>query len=235
MCLMSTARRENRPGKMLLCYITDRQQFPGDRGEQQLRLLEKISECTAAGVDYVQLREKDLSTRALEELARKAADAVLRGSPTKLLINSRIDVAMGCGAHGVHLPARDLPASEARAIWDRAGLAPAVIGVSTHSPEEVAQAEAHGADFALLGPVFEKDGQSNPRGLDLMQRACQRPSGAVATMPVLALGGVALENAQRCLDAGAAGIAGIRLFQESDVEGIVSALRAMRVVGTSRG
>ena len=235
MCLMSTARREQRPGQVLLCYITDRQQFPGDRGEQQLRLLEKISECTAAGVDYVQLREKDLSTRALEELARKAADAVLRGSPTKLLINSRIDVAMACGAHGVHLPARDLPASEARAIWDRAGLTPAVIGVSTHSPEEVAQAEAHGTDVAVLGPVFEKDGQRNLRGLDLLRQACQRPFGAAATMPVLALGGVTPANGQHCLDAGAAGLSGIRLFQENDVERIVSELRAMRIVGKSRG
>src|SRR5262249_35087368 len=162
----------------------------------------------------VQLREKDLSARALEELARKAADAVLRGSPARLLINSRIDVALACGAHGVNLPARDLSASEARAVWDRAGLAPAVIGVSTHSAEEVAQAEAHGADFALFGPVFEKDRESNPRGLDQLRQACRRPFGALATVPVLALGGVTLENAQRCLDAGAAGIAGIRLFQE---------------------
>jgi thiamine-phosphate pyrophosphorylase len=214
---------------MLLCYITDRKQFPGDEREQQLRLLEKISECAAATVDFIQLREKDLNTRALQELARKAADAVLRGSPTRLLINSRTDVALACGAHGVHLPARDLSASEARAIWDRAGLGPALVGVSTHSLEEVVRGEAHGADFALFGPVFEKDGEGHPRGLDELRHACQRPHVSAATMPVLALGGVTLENAQLCLDAGAAGIAGIRLFQENDVERVVSGLRALRV------
>jgi len=226
---MSTARKEPSPGPLLLCYITDRRQFPGDEREQQLRLLEKISECAAARVDFIQLREKDLNTKALEDLARKAADAVLRGSPTRLLINSRTDVALACGAHGVHLPARDLSASEARAIWDRAGLGPAVIGVSTHSPEEVARAEAHGADFALFGPVFEKDRQGNPSGLEELRRACQRRYGSEPPMPVLALGGVTLENAQLSLDAGAAGIAGIRLFQENDVERVVSGLRALRV------
>src|SRR5262245_29180645 len=137
-CLMSTARKEPSPGPLLLCYITDRKQFPGESEGQQLRMLEQISECAAAGVDFVQLREKDLSARALEELARKAVAAIPTGSATKLLINSRTDVALACGAHGVHLPARDLPASEVRAVWDRAGLTRAVIGVSTHSPEEVA-------------------------------------------------------------------------------------------------
>lgn len=226
MCLMSTARREPLPGPLLLCYITDRKQFPGDGNAQQQRLLEKISECAAAGVDFVQLREKDLSARALEELARKAVAAIPQGSATKLLINARTDVALACRAHGVHLPARDLPASEVRAIWDRAGLTAAVIGVSTHSPEEVAQAEAHGADFALFGPVFEKDGESNPGGLDQLRQACRRPYGATATMPVLALGGITRANAQRCVDAGAAGIAGIRLFQENNVARMVSGLRA---------
>jgi len=224
-CLMSTARRESSPKPLLLCYITGRNQFPGDPAGQELRLLEKISECAAAGVDFVQLREKDLSVRALEELARKALAAIPQGSVTKLLINSRTDVTLASGAHGVHLPARDLPASEARAIWNRAGRTRAVIGVSTHSPEEVAQAEAHGADSAVFGPVFEKAGEPNPGGLEQLRQACRGAYG-IATMPVLALGGVTLANAQRCLDAGAAGIAGIRLFQENDVARIGQSLPA---------
>src|SRR5262249_17809418 len=126
---------------------------------------EKISECAAAGVDFIQLREKDLSPRALEGLSRRAVAAIPAGSPAKLLINSRTDIALASGAHGVHLPAHDIPASEARVIWDRAGGSTAVIGASVHSLEEVALAEAHGADFAVFGPVFEKDGQPNPRGL----------------------------------------------------------------------
>src|SRR5437867_4509424 len=138
-----------------LYYITDRTQFSGDRAEQERRLLEKIAECAAAGIEMVQLREKDLEARALEELAFKAM-AALGASRTRLLINSRTDVALTCGAHGVHLPAHDLRASEVRAIFFQvtaagrvsgnvqSGRAP-VIGVSAHSVAEVASAEAHGA------------------------------------------------------------------------------------------
>jgi thiamine-phosphate pyrophosphorylase len=195
--------------------------------EQERRLLEKISECAAAGVDFVQLREKDLSARALEELACKAMAAIPASSATRLLINSRIDVALACGAHGVHLPARDLSPSDARVIWSRAGKAAAIIGASVHKAEEAALAEAHGADFAVFGPVFEKDGRSNPQGLEQLRRACNRPQHAEMPMPVLALGGVTVANAQLCLDAGAAGIAGIRLFQDDDVAETVSRLRAL--------
>src|SRR5262245_46677248 len=99
MCLMSTTRRDPRPGPLLLCYITDRKQFAGSQEAREQHLLAKIAECARAGVDYIQLREKDLSSRALEELAGKAVAAIPRGSKTKLLINSRTDVALACGAH----------------------------------------------------------------------------------------------------------------------------------------
>jgi thiamine-phosphate pyrophosphorylase len=230
-----------------LYYITDRAQFPGDGKEQERRLLEKIAECAAAGVDLVQLREKDLSIRALEELARKAI-AALGSSRTRLLINSRTDVALACGAHGVHLPASDLPASEARAIFSRASRAasaarsssttpviftPVVftpaIGVSAHSAAEVASAEAHGADFAVFAPVFEKVGEKgatvNREGLEQLRQICHRTDAAEPSMPVLALGGITLENAQLCVAAGAAGIAAIRLFQENSVDTVVKKLR----------
>src|SRR5258707_15728398 len=155
----------------LLCYITDRTQFPGASREQQLRLLEKIAECAAAGVDYVQLREKDLSIRELQELAQRAITVLPSASKTKLLINSRIDVALACGAHGVHLPSNDIQASEARVLFVQAGKASPVISVSCHSAQEEAMAAAHGADFAIFAPVFEKDGQKNNSGLDLLQQA----------------------------------------------------------------
>jgi thiamine-phosphate pyrophosphorylase len=219
---------------LLLYYITDRVQFPGGAKEQERGLLAKIGECAAAGVDYIQLREKDLSTRALEELAGKAVLAV-RGSRTRLLINSRSDIALASGAHGVHLPASDLTASEVRSIFDlacgdlacedRAGGRRPIIGVSAHSVAEVASAEAHGADFAVFAPVFEKEGQANAAGLEQLRLACHRADAAVPPMPVLALGGITVENAQRCIDAGAAGIAGIRLFQENEVAGILSRLK----------
>ena len=205
-----------------LHYITDRRQFAGDAAEQERRLLQKISECAAAGVDYVQLREKDLSTRALEELSRKAAAAV-RGSNTKLLINSRTDIALACGAHGVHLPGNDLQASEVRAVFARAQAAAPVIGVSAHSLADVVSAEAHGADFAVFAPVFEKAGTANAAGLEELRLICRRSQG---TMPVFALGGVTLKNARLCIEAGAAGIAGIRLFQENEVSEVVKDLRS---------
>jgi thiamine-phosphate pyrophosphorylase len=210
-----------------LYYITDRRQFSGDHHEQERRLLAKIAECAAAGAEYIQLREKDLTPRALEELARKAM-GVLGGSQTRLLINSRIDVAVACGTHGVHLPANDLAASEVRAIFARAGKSEPVIGVSTHSAADVASAEAHGASFAVFGPVFEKSGSANREGLEQLRRICHRSEAAQPPMPVWALGGITLENAQQCVAAGAAGIAGIRLFQENDVHALVKKLRSLQ-------
>jgi thiamine-phosphate pyrophosphorylase len=207
-----------------LYYITDRRQFPGERAEQERRLLAKIAECGAAEVEYIQLREKDLHGRALEDLAHKAL-AALGGSRTQLLINSRTDVALACGAHGVHLPANDLPASEVRAIFARADRNEPVIGVSTHSAAEVASAEAHGASFAVFGPVFAKNGSANSEGLEQLRAICHRTEAAQPPMPIWALGGVTLENAQQCALAGAAGIAAIRLFQLGDVHAVVKKLR----------
>src|SRR5215475_3265373 len=160
-----------------LYYITDRRQFPGDAREQERVLLEKIAECAAAGVDYIQLREKELSTRALEELAQQAK-AALGGAQTRLLINSRTDIALACGAHGVHLPGNDLQASEVRAIFERASVAAPLLAVSVHSPADVAYAEAHGADFAVFAPVFEKDGAENPAGLEQLRQICRRTVAA---------------------------------------------------------
>ena len=208
---------------LLLCYITDRQQFPGSEAQKRNQLLARIYECAAAGVDYIQLRERDLPARDLELLACEALTAIGRNAPTRLLINSRTDVALACGAHGVHLPAGSLPASEVRALWNRVTDLPSLIGVSTHSAAEIASAEAHGADFAVFAPVFQKDGRTNPAGLEQLNAACRQTS-----VPVFALGGVALENARRCLDAGAAGIAGIRLFQRKDARSVAASLRSLK-------
>jgi len=207
-----------------LYYITDRRFFPGNSASQEQQLLKKIAECAAAGVDFIQLREKDLSTHMLEELAQKAM-AALGNSQTQLLINARTDVALACGAHGVHLPGNDLPASDVRVIFARAGIGSPVIGVSTHSLAEVASAEAHGADFAVFGPVFEKSGTANHEGLEQLRQACHRKEMAHPPMPLLALGGITLENARQCVEEGAAGIAAIRLFQQNDVSAVIRKLR----------
>jgi thiamine-phosphate pyrophosphorylase len=222
----TTSYSPKNSGPLLLCYITDRRQFGGGSADQIQQLLAKITECAAAGVDYIQLREKDLSTRELEKLAFQAVAAMPADSASKLLINSRLDVALACGAHGVHLPAGDLNPGEVRALWSRATERACVIGASAHSAREIALAESHGADFAVFGPVFEKAGATNPGGLQQLQQVCHRSQAAVPPMPVLALGGVTVQNARHCLGAGCNGLAGIRLFQDMNASTVVTALRS---------
>jgi thiamine-phosphate pyrophosphorylase len=206
---------------VLLYYITDRSQFAGNEASRRSRLLETIVQAARCGVDYIQLREKDLSTRELEVLASAAAHR-LRTENQKLksvlLINSRTDVALACGARGVHLPSNDISPSEVRKIWSQCNPAQVTIGASCHTRAEVARAAQDGADFAVFGPVFEK-ARARPAGLDALEEACQEK------IPVLALGGVTVENAESCMQAGAAGIAAIRLFQDNEMDGVVAALR----------
>ena len=210
-------------------YITDRSAFPGNELERRLRLLHKMTEATKAGVDYIQLREKDLSTRELESLAREALNNLnqLRTQNpelrTALLINSRTDVVLAAGANGVHLRSDDISPRDVRQIWQRGAAGPArdpLIGVSCHSPEEVKKVAANGATFAVSAPIFEKKDVPNATsaGLAQLQEACHH------NISVFALGGITLSNAQSCLETGAAGIAAIRLFQENDVAAVVQKL-----------
>jgi thiamine-phosphate pyrophosphorylase len=213
---------------MLLCYITDRRQLPGNGEEQSAQLLDAISHAAAAGVNYILLREKDLSARGLETLAKTAVERVRRsGGRSRLLIHSRVDVAIAARADGAHFPASDLLfIGEARVIFSKAGVARPVIDASCHTLAEVQMAESQGADFAVFGPVFEKDGKPGS-GLEALRTACARAGSASSRMPVLALGGVTMANASSCMDAGAAGVAGIRLFQAADVKQHVEALRGI--------
>jgi len=210
----------------LLYYITDRTAFSGDEPTRRQRLLDKIAEATERGIDYIQLREKDLTARELETLTRETMNIIRQrssGSPearTVLLINSRTDVALAAGADGVHLRSDDVSPADVRAAW-RSGASDGkkpVIGISCHSAAGVARAAADGAAFAVFAPVFEKK-DAAASGLDALREACD------AAIPVLALGGVTVRNAPSCLHAGAAGIAGIRLFQENDIASVVRAVR----------
>ncbi len=223
--------------RCLLYYITDRSQFRGDECARRRALLAKVGEAARAGVDYIQLREKDLGARELEMLARDALSAVRNSTPlrtenrelrTRLLINSRTDVALAAGADGVHLRADDLSPHEVRQMLEASAHRPPatdhfLVAASCHSNEDVIRAESEAADFAVFAPVFGKRGTvgTPPAGLAALREACR------ANIPVLALGGVTMENAASCLDAGAAGIAAIRLFQENEVEAVVRALRAL--------
>ncbi len=225
------------PPRCLLYYITDRTAFAADEPSRRRRLLEKISEAASAGVDYIQLREKDLSTRDLESLAREAVSVIREARKlatdhcppaTALLINSRTDVALAVQADGIHLRSSDVSPQEARAIWTKCGAGASaradsrkapIVTVSCHSPAEVAQAAASAATFAVFGPVFEKK-DAPPAGLALLHETCQ------TSLPVLALGGVTLAYAPSCLEAGAAGIAAIRLFQENNIAEVAQRLRS---------
>jgi thiamine-phosphate pyrophosphorylase len=227
--------------RCLLYYITDRSQFSGDEGSRRRDLLAKVAEATRVGVDYIQLRERDLSARELENLARDAVVVINKNSresikeddpehpaSTRLLINHRTDVALAAGADGVHLRAEDITPREVRSILRDSVPLPRnrnqfFIAVSCHSGEDVIRAASAEADFAVFAPVFEKNSVpgAQPTGLTALRQAC------VAKIPVLALGGVTIENAASCLNAGAAGVAGIRLFQENTIDEVVHALRLL--------
>ena len=223
--------------RCLLYYITDRSQFRGDEHDRRRALLAKVVEAAQANVDYIQLRERDLSARELETLARDALNAVRgsaplrtenRGPRTRLLINSRTDVALAAGADGVHLRADDITPNEVRQVLTASAHRPPatdhfLVAASCHSNDYVKRAESEAADFAVFAAVFGKTAApgTSPAGLAALREACR------ANIPVIALGGITVENAASCLEVGAAGIAGIRLFQENKIEDVVRALRAL--------
>jgi thiamine-phosphate pyrophosphorylase len=222
------------PAPRLLYYITDRAQFSGDEPARRRALLGKITEAAKAGVDYIQLREKDLRTTDLEALAHEAVAAVRSSAQhqggnganrTRILINSRTDVALAVEADGVHLRDGDLSPNEVREmvkLSSRQSVPGFLTAVSCHSVREVQIAESAGANFVVFAPVFEKrNSAAAPSGPDELAKACR------ANIPVFALGGITAANAGACFRAGASGVAGIRLFQDNKIEDIVRTLRAL--------
>jgi thiamine-phosphate pyrophosphorylase len=199
-----------------LYYITDRKRIKS-------RTLDGcVAGAINAGVDWVQIREKDLPARSLLGLTEAAVEQARRQGSTRVMVNDRLDVALAAHAHGVHLGTRSMPADLVRRLAPREF----VIGVSCHSLDEALAAQAAGVDYILLGPIFETPSKlpcGPPLGLAKLREVTLQIS-----IPVFALGGITLERVGGCRLNGAAGIAGIRIFQDCDsIDERVRELRAM--------
>jgi thiamine-phosphate pyrophosphorylase len=200
---------------MIRYAITSRALYPGSEQEKQAALLSEASRWIADHIDFIQLREKDLPASTLAAIARKLLQTInLTSSPTRLLINSRPEVALAINAHGVHLSSSpdELTSTQVRALYTSANQPAPHITTSCHTLEDVQRARTENVDAILFAPVFEKPLPDQPplpgQGLDQLRAACL----AAAPIPVYALGGVTLKNIPYCLEAGATGVAGIRLF-----------------------
>jgi thiamine-phosphate pyrophosphorylase len=228
------SRLNNSSSGLILCYVTDRRSLSGLKSpEQQETLLRKIEAAADAGADWIQIREKDLSgiecgSLTQEALLRAAKSSANKTTPTRILVNDRLDVALSQGAGGVHLGEKSLPLAEAkRLVENRREQRDFLIGVSCHSLEAARSAANGGADYLFYGPVFatpSKAAFGAPQGLERLGEVCRAVS-----IPVFAIGGITLANASACLAAGASGIAAIRLFQDArDISSIVQSLRKLK-------
>ena len=183
-------------------------------------ILQLVRAAVDAEVPLFQIREKSLHARVLFELVARAVE-ITRGSKTRLLVNDRSDIARAAGADGVHLTSRSLPAQVLRNIFG----AEFVIGVSTHSLAEACEARAAGADFIVFGPVFETESKrtyGEPQGLDKLAEVTRE----LGEYPVVAIGGITIENIGECFDAGARGVAAIGML--NDAENMTSIVETIR-------
>jgi thiamine-phosphate pyrophosphorylase len=204
-------------GRLQLYYITDRTQIKSSA------LDACIERAVDAGVVWVQIREKDLPARTLLTITQAAAGHARERNQARarVMVNDRLDVALAGAAHGVHLGTRSMPTSAVRRVVPPEFL----VGLSCHSLQEALSAQAAGVDYLLLGPVFETPSKlryGSPLGTDTLREVTLR-----VTVPVFALGGMTVGRVGICLDNGAAGIAGVRIFQDCErLEDRVRELRA---------
>jgi thiamine-phosphate pyrophosphorylase len=205
--------------KFVRYAITDRTMIPDglklSTAEGGLDALSRqAARLAAEGVEFLQLREKDLPASELVAVARRLLRAV-GDSETRLLINGRADVAIATAAHGVHLSSlpEELTPRQVHDLYARASLPAPVVTISCHTLADVIRHRLAPITAILFGPVFEKSVSGEHRavgtGLALLRQACI----AAAPVPILALGGITATDAAACLEAGASGVAGIRLFQ----------------------
>lgn len=191
----------------------------------------RIEPVAAAGIDWIQIREKDLSARELTWLTRQILSRVRDPADAshdrpRIIVNDRLDIALAERTGGVHLGESSLPVVDAKRLAEvHSSGHDFLLGVSCHTLGTAKLAENDGADYIFFGPIFDTPAKVRfgpPQGLERLETICDSIS-----IPVIAIGGITLENASACLAAGAAGIAAIRLFQEpGDPGSIVTALRS---------
>ena len=223
---------------MILCYVTDRHLLSesGSADAQVEELFGRIAWAAAAGVDWIQIREKDLSAGELVEVARKAVAETKRvDGGSRVIVNDRIDVALAADAAGVHLGSSSVPV-EKTVDWLRQGNAPEdfLVGVSCHAISEAIAAEKARASYVFFGPVYETPSKKDfgpPQGIEKLREVCK-----AVRIPVLAIGGITEENAGECVRAGAAGIAGIRMFQQArDAASVASVASRLCALSSATG
>ena len=222
---------------MILCYVTDRHLLneTGRAGAQAEELSQRIAWAAAAGVDWIQIREKDLSAGELVEVARAAMSVARRAGASRVIVNERLEVALAADAAGVHLGGGSAPA-ESVVEWLRQGNAAKgfLVGVSCHAIGEAIAAEKAGASYLFFGPVYETPSKKNfgpAQGIPKLGEVCK-----AVRIPVLAIGGITEGNAGECISAGAAGIAAIRLFQQArDAESVASVVSKLRTLSSATG
>jgi thiamine-phosphate pyrophosphorylase len=209
--------------KTVFCYVTDRRSIlPAAPAGVSASLIEIAERAAAAGMDWIQIREKDLAGGALFQLT---SEILRRAASARVLVNDRLDVALAAGAAGVHLGGAGLPVSAVRGWVGERGRRAFLVGKSCHSLGESLVAQAEGADYVFFGPIFatpSKLAYGAPQGIDRLAEVCRRVS-----IPVIAIGGITTENAAECVAAGARGVAAIRLFQEpGDLAARMARMRA---------
>lgn len=231
-----TADWKHRPSiSPILCYVTDRKTLSSSTDQDvAIVLLNTIAAVAAAGADWIQIREKDLSGKACSALVSEALrccsrSAVEGKASTRIIVNDRLDVALAEQAGGLHLGETSVPLANAKQFVLQAQCEGKLsrdflIGVSCHSLDAAQSAAADGADYLFFGPIFSTPSKARhgaPQGLDRLAQVC-----ASVRIPVLAIGGVTSANVASCLACGAAGIAAIRLFQDApDTRELTSSLR----------
>ena len=210
--------------------MTDRRALGG--GETPENLAERIAAAIDAGVDWIQVRERDLPARSLNEVVsaavRLSSEKFVKHPEiprVRVIVNDRLDIAIAAGADGVHLGGESLPISEINKLRAGGVLSEGfLIGASCHSVEGAQTAEREGADYVFFGPIFETPTKIKfgaPQGINRLAEVSKS-----VRIPVIAIGGITLENAADCFAAGAAGIAAIRMFQEAvDLSTTVEQLR----------